>query len=449
MEGRKARLLGQPIRLILLAMLVGGFAFPTVTTAEDLVSTSVRSFAQAAPTQKRQPPETVKQIVSITLGEPQQIFHFRQSDSMGMFNVPDMHTAVLQQPDKSYLLWITGNIGPYGGSIARLSTKEFLHYENAGPGTPARAQPVFIPSCRKMQQRKVRRDPRALRGRDVDDTTPDESCLQNPDADYVGANSVITASNGKDLLMLYEAGNKTLGDNSISHGWEYNVMALARSTDNGITWKREGVILSGADPKPADQTGATSQPGISEPGTIIANGYIYMFYQYIPNRTLDPEAPSVIQVARAPASGDGAPGTWTKYYQGSFSQPGLGGRGSPVVATGKGTACTRPVQVWPAFSTYLNAYVLTFLCNEGWFFSTSTDLITWTTPTNFMPMKMWQHCQPMDWNFIFVTPGNKAGVIGRTGYVLYAHTDSKGNGCSTGFSPHMLWVRSFTFSGRP
>jgi hypothetical protein len=47
---------------------------------------------------------------------------------MGMFNVPDMHTAVLQRPDKSYLLWITGNIGPSGSSIAMLSTKDFLTY---------------------------------------------------------------------------------------------------------------------------------------------------------------------------------------------------------------------------------------------------------------------------------------------------------------------------------
>ena len=35
---------------------------------------------------------------------------------------------------------------------------------------------------------------------------------------------------------------------------------------------------------------------------------------------------SGIGVARAPINGNGKPGTWTKYYQGSFSQPGIGGR---------------------------------------------------------------------------------------------------------------------------
>jgi hypothetical protein len=49
----------------------------------------------------------------------------------------------------------------------------------------------------------------------------------------MGANSVIRASNGKDLLMFYEAGNQATGNQPVSH-WEYNVMALARSTDEGL-----------------------------------------------------------------------------------------------------------------------------------------------------------------------------------------------------------------------
>ncbi len=426
---RESKAFQGSFRVILVVAFFAGCALPIVLFAQNMVSTA-------------------KPVIGITLGEPQQMFHFRRSDAMGLFNVPDMHTAVLQQPDKSYLLWITGNIGPSGGSIARLSTKDFLHYENAGPGTQVRAQPVMVPSCRTSLPPAIRRRYNARRAMNLSNSTPISSCLQNYDANYVGANSVIISSNGKDLLMFYEAGNKTIGSSVISHGWEYNVMALARSTDNGVTWKREGVIISGTDSKPTEQTG-TSQPGISEPGTVVVNRYIYMFYQYVPNRASEPEEPSVIQVARAPVSGDGAPGTWTKYYRGSFSQPGIGGLGSTIVATGKRTGCTRPVQVWPAFSTYLNAYVLTFLCNEGWFFSTSTDLITWTAPTNFMPMNMWQRCQPMDWNYIFVTPGNQGGVIGKTGYVLYAHTDSRGLGCSSGFSPHEFWVRSFTFTKGP
>jgi hypothetical protein len=335
--------------------------------------------------------------VTLTLGPPEQIFHLHQLDAMGMFNVPDMHTSVLMHPDKSYLVWITGDIGQNGkGSIAMLSTKDFLTYKNVGPGTSTKAEPVFSPSC-----------PREAGA---------SSCWQNYDADYVGANAVFTAANGKGLLMFYETGNRNYGPNV--HGPEYNVIALARSTDNGRTWTRQGPVISGTDLKPNTQSGVgTTQPGVSESGAIISNGYIYMFYQYIPNDSSETEAPSVIQVARAPIASDGAPGNWTKFYNGSFgSQPGLGGLGSTIVATGQGSGCTRPVQVWPAFSTYLNCYILFYLCNEGWFYSTSADLVTWTSPTQFLNMSMWHDCRPMDLNYILVTLGNPGGVIGQTGY---------------------------------
>jgi hypothetical protein len=310
--------------------------------------------------------------VRITLGSPQQILGFRQPNSFGLFDVPDMHTAVLQQPDKSYLLWITGNVGPSEGAVARLSTTDFLHYTNAGPGSPARAEPVLAPSCRAASTRAPRNPRHQPNG--SGGTIPTASCQQDADADYVGANAVIPAHAGSDLLMFYEAGNKSIGDGKIEHGWEFNVIARARSADSGVTWTRQDVVLSGTDPKPARRTEIT-QPGISEPGAIVANGYIYMFYQYVPNEAGDPDAPSVIQMARAPLASDGAAGAWMKYERGGFSQPGLGGRGSPIVATGGTSGCTRPVEVWPARSSYLDAYVLLYVCNEGWFFSTSTDLV--------------------------------------------------------------------------
>ncbi len=366
--------------------------------------------------------------VSISLGDSLQIFHLHQTDAMGMFNVPDMHTAVLQQPDSSYYLWITGNISSHAsdrGSVARLWTKDFVTYHNAGPGSADTVSPVFRPSCQG--------DPGPM------------DCRMNFDADYVGANSVITASNGKDLLMFYEAGNKGFGFDSTFPPGEFNVIALARSSDNGLTWARVGPVLSGPDTMAASYPGI-AQPGISEPGAIVANGFIYMFYNYCPNDSSEPQAPSVIQVARAPLSGDGAPGTWTKYRNGSFGlEPGLRGRGSAIVATGGTSGCTRPVQVWPAYSRYLKQWVLFYLANEGWFFSTSSDLVSWGPPTKFLSMLMWRDCKPMDLNYILVTPGLPGGLIDRSGLVVYASTPSHGGGCPT-MVPHELWVRPFTFS---
>jgi len=364
--------------------------------------------------------------VAINLGVPQQIFKYGTPSAMGLFNVPDMHTVVLQESSNFYLLWITGNIGTSSGSVAMLSTTNFVDYQNAGPGTLTQAEAVFTPSW--------------------DGVNTNDPAMTNIDSIYVGPNAVITATNGHDLPMFYEAGTDTLGV-------EYNVIALARSTNNGLSWTRQGPVISGRDPRPTGLP-VTSQPGISEPGMIVTNGYMYMFFQYIPNRPNDPAAPAVIEVARASVASDGVPGAWTNYYNNSWSQPSLGGMADTIVAATSTNGCTRPVEVWPAYNTYLNAYVLLFLANEGWFFSTSTNLVSWIAPVNFMPEKMFNDCQPMDWNYVFVTPGNPSGVISQTGYVLYAHTDQKGLGCTNAdgtasFEPHELWIRPFTFLKNP
>lgn len=365
--------------------------------------------------------------VSINLGTPQPIFKYGNSNALGLFNVPDMHLAVLQATSNSYRVWITGNIDTNAGSVAMLETTNFINYQNAGPGSPTLAEAVFTPSW--------------------DGVNTNNPAMTNIDSAYVGANAVITATNHHDLLMFYEAGTTTFGGTNYAQGVEYNVIALARSTNNGLSWTRQGAVISGLDSVPTNKSG-TSQPGTSEPGMIVSNGYMYMLFQYIPNKANEPGAPSVIQVARAAVTSDGAPGAWTNYFNNSWSQPSLGGQADTIVTTSPTNGCTRPVEIWPAYNNYLNAYVLLFLANEGWFFSTSTNLVTWTPPMNFMPELMFQNCEPMDWNYIFVTPGNPPGIIGQTGYVLYAHTDQRGLGCGT-FQPHELWVRSFTFLKNP
>ena len=358
--------------------------------------------------------------VEINLGSPQQLFHAGNADAMGMTGVPDMHTAVVQQPDSSYRVWIAGRFlsDSIEGATGLITTKDFLSYSPVG--NPATAQVVLGPSCR----------PGTI------------ACWNNVDADYAGADLVFPASNGKDLLMLYHGQTKYYGvrppDRQTDPSW--CVMALARSTDNGVTWTRQGAVLSGTDPKP-DTIPSGGILGVVEPGAIVANGYIYAFYAYFPTPGFADAGPPTLQVARAPVASDGAPGSWTKFYAGSFgSQPGLGGLGSQVVPTV--LTDSRPAQPWPFYSSYLNAYVLLFLCNGGWYFSTSTDLVTWAPPKQFFtaPSSEFTAGQATDENVIMVTPGNPGQVIGQTGYVLYAHTPSWGS------VPHELWMRPFTFN---
>lgn len=352
--------------------------------------------------------------VSISLGTPQQLFHVGQPDAMGMINVPDQPLTGIQQPDKSYRLFIAGVIGGNHHSTGLISTEDFLTYVPV-VGNQTEAQPVLTRSCPG--------DPGPL------------SCRDNFDANYAGVDLVFRSSSGRKLVMIYQGVTANYGTTFADDSF-YSVVAVATSTDNGVTWARQGPVITGSDPKPASspKNGAN---GADQSGAIVAKGYIYDFFPYFPS---PPASEQGIQVARAPIAKDGAPGTWIKYYEDSFgSQPGLGGLGSQVIPTT--SACTRPAQPWLAFSTFLNEYVMVFICDEGWFFSTSTDLVTWTPPTQFytapaVPM----FTKETDENPSLVTPGNPGQVIGQTGYVLYANTPDWGS------DPHELWMRPFTFT---
>ncbi len=361
----------------------------------------------------------VPTAVTIKLDSAIQIFHLDSADAFGLKNVPDQHTCIVRQPDSSYQVYLAGVVAKLdtgGGATALLSTRDFLNY-SVVEGTPDRAAPVLAPSCPGKPE-------------------PD-SCKSQYDADYAGANLVWTASNGKDLLMLYYAGSNSITD--------WAEMALARSTDNGRSWARKGPVISSTDPKPTIPRPNGSVLGVVEGGGIVANGFIYAYYAYFPNPDAPDSGAPTIQVARAPVSGDGAPGTWTKYFNGSFgSEPGLGGRGSPVIASIPNNR--RLAQPWPAYSTYLKAYVLIFIANDGWFFAASTDLVTWSQPVLFYSIKTFQTCEPNDDNVVFVTPGNEGQVIGKTGYALYAHTPHYGFKTCPTVQFHELWVRPFTFS---
>ncbi len=355
--------------------------------------------------------------ISITLGAPQQLTHPGKPDALGMRAAPDQPLTPIQQPDKSYHLFIAaGEIGGEAGSTGLISTTDFLTYKPV-VGTPTKAQPVLVHSC-------------------IGSPGP-VSCRNNYDANYAGVDYVFPASNGTDLLMLYQGTTANFGDTYGDHAF-YSVVALASSTDQGVTWTRQGPVITGTDPKP-DKNPRPGANGADQSGAIVANGYVYDFYPYFPSQ---PDQPDTIQVARASIADNAAPGKWTKYYNGAFdSQPGLGGLGSPVIQSTD--ACKRPAQPWLAFNTYLKTYVMVLVCEQGWFFSTSADLTTWSTPTQFFaaPDPEFTKGKETDENVSLVTPGNRGQEIGQTGYVLYAKATDWGKG-------HDLWMRPFEFVAR-
>ena len=104
---------------------------------------------------------------------------------------------------------------------------------------------------------------------------------------------------------------------------------LAFSTDNGVTWRDLGPIIY-----PNDPGSATTNDYLTTPAYWIKDGYIYVYYSGDKNIG---EAVQNLSVARALLSdvineSNGVSVTqWSKYYNGSFSEPGLGGRASDII----------------------------------------------------------------------------------------------------------------------
>lgn len=157
-------------------------------------------------------------------------------------------------------------------------------------------------------------------------------------------------------------------------------VGLASTTDpNLASWTYEGDLVT--------VDSGLSSDGAGDPGFFQYGDKYYLFYAQKYNGL------SGLFVARASTS-DFGPGDWTKWYDGSYSQPGIGGLQSPVIGNNSTSAYAQPTVSW---NSYLNRFVIVFndastwvgtgdLTNVGWAISYSTDttnLASWETPRMF------------------------------------------------------------------
>lgn len=116
-------------------------------------------------------------------------------------------------------------------------------------------------------------------------------------------------------------------------GLHYDSIDYAESTDKGKTWTIEGHAIT--SPYSTTRDDSTAFPGQSydygdgDPRLYVdyASGYFYVFYssRIVPKGGDAGSVDTLAHVARAPISGKMAAGTWQKWYNGAWSQAGVGG----------------------------------------------------------------------------------------------------------------------------
>lgn len=125
---------------------------------------------------------------------------------------------------------------------------------------------------------------------------------------------------GQWLQHVEKAGNTLIGWVHNETACNYHIgqthmsMVLATSSDNGLTWKTLGRIIG---PMPEDKPSTGVMSGDTCLSAIRSNDGFYYCYGLRARK-------HQMFVARAPIS-DPSPGNWKKYFNGDWSQPGVGG----------------------------------------------------------------------------------------------------------------------------
>ena len=293
---------------------------------------------------------------------------------------------------------------------------------------------------------------------------PFDSC--NPtydtefDENYAGPGSVLqdpTLPPGN-LIMIMETENHCPG--GVYQMDYYATTSFMRSSDNGKTWPppvnsptgnaSRYPVLQPSTPPPTTAHTAIGDATASAYIDKSLDGNYYLYAVYTNN---GPGADDRIHVARGPLGQSTF--RMMKWYNSSFSQPGIGG-----METGPGSACPgggyqNHAQI--SYNDDLGQYLMTVVCVANtaaspvaaWYYSTATslDIQDWT------PLQLIANSQfPLTtcstglfmfdgWYPSFVSPGTTGGHTKSTGSVFLL------NGCEVG--TRTFNSRTFTITTKP
>jgi hypothetical protein len=226
----------------------------------------------------------------------------------------------------------------------------------------------------------------------------------------------------------------------------YGTVGFARSSDNGKTWPapvngvlggpRRHPILQTLQPQPTVQHGflGDALPSGFVDKSTSGDYYLYVTYTYFAAGV----SVQSVRVARAKLGAD--PLTFLKWYNGSFGQPGIGGRDSAVTPSPGCGAQGQQQSADIGYNDDLGLYLMIFRCYNGpagarfsgWYYSTATslDLEDWTAPQLIqnsqypltLPCPGKTIGQDFDGSYpSTVSPGAASGHTKLTGYIFFSH----------------------------
>jgi hypothetical protein len=186
------------------------------------------------------------------------------------------------------------------------------------------------------------------------------------------------------MIGFYHAEDYTFGTNYSWIAWKS--IGVCFSSDNGATMVPLGQIITGPETKPSTPTFG----GVGD--FCVMRNNTSPYWTCIFAGTLFADQPDKKEFSLSCAisdDADGRPGTWRNYYQGSFSEPSLGGKYSYLPGFDEFPAGAQSPTIH--YNTYLRKYVMVFQTNtvkpggtevldNSLYMSTSDNLVKWTKP---------------------------------------------------------------------
>jgi len=348
--------------------------------------------------------------------------------------IPDEHTTIIPPVPGSdvYLVFAANILNAKGiGGPVVLETRDLKTFTFAsGYTNPVMTAPFALTTC------KPAFDPEF-------------------DLNYTGPGSVLAdpTKPAGNLMMIFEAENHCPG--GVWQHFFYATVGFARSADNGKTWPAPvDSELGGPDRYPVlkshtpETVVAETNPvhmGDALPSAFVDKNFLYVTYLFA-----GPGEDGQIRMARGRLGGNGQL-KFYKWYNGAFSEPGIGGLDSGVLPP---VDCQGENMGQISYEDVLGLYMLTFVCKSGgdqaaWYFSTATSLDRqdWTAPRIIAnsQLPMTGPCGKNEagklfdgWYPSFMSLGAAAGHLSKTGLVFFM------NGCDSG--PRTFMSRAFTIS---
>ena len=396
--------------------------------------------------------EERKRITSFSVGADETLTYPNTSgDPNRLLDLADEHTTLIPpgQGLSAYLVFASSRVAssPTGGAVVLQSNdlNGFQFATDLGYGYQVMSPPVGLTNCNSTYATEF-------------------------DENYAGPGSVVqdpTLPPGN-LIMIYEAENHCPG--GTNQHYFYATVGFARSPDFGKTWPSPAnsvlgdsdrhPVLKCVNPQPA--AGGYTAMGDAIPSAFVdtnaaGDSYLYVVYGYH-DGGMSPATDGLLRMARAKLGED--PLDFRKWYQGAFTEPGIGGLDTGVLP---GHGCGANGQQHMADLTYnddLGQYLMVFVCVAGpagsqtgaWYYSTATslDLQDWTAPEMIgsSEFPVTSPCPGLTTGGQFdgyypslMSPGAAAGHTRLTGKIFFM------NGCDTG--KRTFTSRSFTITAQP